>query len=352
MAKRKSVEAETPTLSNTDKFSKLKFISDNAPKQRTAGWFEMRKKRITASDVGSCLRKNYIVCKTYIEEFGLRDTFVRSDSQYCNPYSNRNDFILKKNGFSTFVDNEFVRWGNKYEDAAMYFYESIKQTKVYPFGLIPHQTLDWLACSPDGITRDGVMLEIKCPFKRKLNGIPPIYYWQQCQLQLEVCDLDVCDYIECNIDIITEKDFLGDIFNKVVLVLKSGERVEQDMEFSKGVMLSYDGDEDEKTGKKKTMYLYPPRKYITNKEKLEWANNKCMKYKNFNMKKEFYSVNVYTLNRLKRDVPWFNTIKPMLLNTWKKVQNFNYEDYKEYYENKGENEITYTENINSNICLV
>ena len=48
------------------------------------------------------------------------------------------------------------------------------------------------------------MLEIKCPFIRKINKtgpikdhICPIYYWVQVQLQLECCDLEECDFWQC-----------------------------------------------------------------------------------------------------------------------------------------------------------
>jgi hypothetical protein len=40
------------------------------------------------------------------------------------------------------------------------------------------------------------MLEIKCPFSREITGIPKKEYWIQCQMQLEVCQLNVCDFLE------------------------------------------------------------------------------------------------------------------------------------------------------------
>ena len=42
----------------------------------------------------------------------------------------------------------------------------------------------------------GRMLEIKNPFSRVINGIPKDEYWIQMQMQLEVCDLDCCDFLE------------------------------------------------------------------------------------------------------------------------------------------------------------
>ena len=43
------------------------------------------------------------------------------------------------------------------------------------------------------------MLEIKCPYSREITGIVPQMYWKQVQGQLEVCDLEVCDFLECKI---------------------------------------------------------------------------------------------------------------------------------------------------------
>src|SRR5439155_16971295 len=52
----------------------------------------------------------------------------------------------------------------------------------------------------------GRMLEIKCPFIRKIqldgpiiDNICPIYYWVQVQLQLECCNLEECDFWQCEI---------------------------------------------------------------------------------------------------------------------------------------------------------
>ena len=65
---------------------------------------------------------------------------------------------------------------------------------------IEHPNLPWLGVSPDGITDDGIMLEIKCPSSRQITGEIPSYYWCQVQQQLECLDLDECDFIQCNIE--------------------------------------------------------------------------------------------------------------------------------------------------------
>jgi hypothetical protein len=40
------------------------------------------------------------------------------------------------------------------------------------------------------------MLEIKNIVNRDITGEPLHHYWIQMQVQMEVCDLDVCDFLE------------------------------------------------------------------------------------------------------------------------------------------------------------
>ena len=40
------------------------------------------------------------------------------------------------------------------------------------------------------------MLSARCLSERIITGIPKKEYWTQMQLQMEVCDLDKCDFLE------------------------------------------------------------------------------------------------------------------------------------------------------------
>jgi hypothetical protein len=42
----------------------------------------------------------------------------------------------------------------------------------------------------------GRMLEIKNVVNREINGIPSMPYWIQMQIQMEVCNLEECDFVE------------------------------------------------------------------------------------------------------------------------------------------------------------
>jgi hypothetical protein len=99
------------------------------------------------------------------------------------------------------VDTAF-HWGQKYEPLSVALYERMYNTKVEDFGCIQHDVHKFLGASPDGINvnmqsgRYGRMLEIKNVVSRDITGIPKKEYWVQMQLQMEVCDLDECDFLE------------------------------------------------------------------------------------------------------------------------------------------------------------
>jgi hypothetical protein len=73
---------------------------------------------------------------------------------------------------------------------------------VGDFGCIAHTEYPFLGASPDGINVDensplfGRMIEVKNIVNRQIDGNPLEAYWIQMQLQMEVCGLDVCDFIE------------------------------------------------------------------------------------------------------------------------------------------------------------
>lgn len=154
-------------------------------KQRTPEWYEARKGRITTSSWSNAMGE---YCD-YLCDFNPKD----AENKYIQ-------YIIDKIDGATFTGNIATRWGTKYEEIANMIYEFDNKVKVIEFGLICHEKYSFLASSPDGITSDGVMLEIKCPYRRKITGIPPHKYWVQVQGQLETCDLDRCDFLECQLE--------------------------------------------------------------------------------------------------------------------------------------------------------
>lgn len=152
--------------------------------QRTPEWYAARGDMITASDFAQALG---------LGKFGSKKQLLR-----------------KKCGFGDTFDANCapIQWGVRYEKVACDIY--IKRNngiRVHEFGLLRHPEKAFIGASPDGITEFGVMLEIKCPYRRKITGEVPDQYMYQIQGQLEVCNLDECDYLEVGLHEVGADEF-------------------------------------------------------------------------------------------------------------------------------------------------
>jgi putative phage-type endonuclease len=158
------------------------------PVQRTEEWYNFRWNLITASNAWKAFESQSTINQLIYEK--------------CKPLKNYND----ENNFTEEVNmvnvNTPLHWGQKYEPLTVMIYENKYNTVVEDFGCIQHPIYKFIGASPDGIIvnkdsdRYGRMLEIKNVVSREINGIPKKEYWVQMQLQMEVCDLDECDFLE------------------------------------------------------------------------------------------------------------------------------------------------------------
>jgi len=163
--------------------------------QRTQPWYDAREKVITASEYASCFKLTASVIRPYVEYFGYADFPARPKKTAAKESAQK--LILKKTGQAApFTGNRFTEFGTLYEPVASTVYQQMTGTKLHEFGLILHPTVHFLGASPDGCTEHGVLVEIKCPSSRVPDGTVPFEYWCQMQLQLECCDLEVCDFLD------------------------------------------------------------------------------------------------------------------------------------------------------------
>lgn len=286
----------------------------NCPQQLTTDWFKMRKEVITASSMSSLLIRDQKTCSKYIELYNLQDTF-KCDNKCCNPYSSKLDYFKGKVIGNKFTGSTATYWGQKYEPIVQQIYAINNNTSVLEFGLIQHDTIPFIACSPDGITPEGIMLEIKCPFRRQITGIPPFYYFIQVQAQLEVCNLDYCDFVEYSFtEFTTEEEWLDE------------ETLETDV-YNRGLFIQIEkiDENGNTTGQENNEYLYPEKEYIDNQEALlGWAkhymNNVNKNIKTINVSIVYYKVVDLSVVRIVRDKEWFASIYPTLEKEWKKIQ--------------------------------
>jgi len=155
------------------------------PIQRTPEWYQFRWNLITASNAWKAFETQSSINQLIYEKCQPLKTFEENG-----------DDIKMVN------TNTPMHWGQKYEPLSVMIYEHMYNSKVEDFGCIQHPTYKFLGASPDGIIiesvtgRYGRMLEIKNPVSREITGIPKKEYWVQMQLQMEVCDLDDCDFLE------------------------------------------------------------------------------------------------------------------------------------------------------------
>jgi putative phage-type endonuclease len=299
------------------------------PEQRTQEWFDYRYNRITASDTATAI-----------------------DS---NPYEPVEEFLYKKcTPDYPFLDNKFVFHGKKYEQIATQLYEHIYNNKVTEFGCLPSEKYKILGASPDGICskstldgkfsdRLGTMLEIKCPFSREIQisgeiagGICPYYYFCQVQQQLECCDLDKCDFWQCKIvEYKDRNEYLLDTEYKTIFHEgTTGKVININPIWTRGCLLQflpkkYEPTHDEDKHEYKSTYIYPPRLDMSMEEYDSWVLRTLSSWYTDNpqMAEDYYFDKVLYWKipkshnvTIHRDQVWFQSIYPVLLQTWKKVQ--------------------------------
>lgn len=257
------------------------------PAQRSPEWYEMRHSMLSASDWGTILG---------MSKYG----------------GGKNQVLLKKCCDDVpFFTNAAMQWGIKYEAVAIQIYENRNQTSVIEFGCIRHPIHHFLGASPDGITADGVMLEIKCPSSRVIDGIIPEGYYCQVQGQLEVCELDRCDFLECRIMEYSDQDDYETDCNKQCDFHKN----HYDME--KGVVANFIDMKENKS-----YYEYSPIGII-GEELTQWKCEIMAQYRN-QSRYAFEKFTYWYLERVScipiyRNQEWFYKALKELREFWAKV---------------------------------
>tara|TARA_Y100001935_G_scaffold254668_2_gene264482 strand:- start:9258 stop:10412 length:1155 start_codon:yes stop_codon:yes gene_type:complete len=251
------------------------------PEQRSPEWYEMRKEKLTASSLASAIGK-------------------------CH-FTTREELILSKIEDKPYESNPITEWGVKYEDIAILFYEELYNVKVLDFGLIPHPTFKAFGASPDGICDDtgndeyvARMVEIKCPPKRKFTKTCPPHYLMQVQGQLEVCDLDHCDFFQVKIEEYDNyEDYEKDIFVDDDVILPG----RTNLNYPKGVTVSY-----RKKDEIKLTYLYPVLN-MSDDEYKSWIREKKVEIIEGGhefVESKWWKISRYECTFIQRDYQWWN----------------------------------------------
>lgn len=143
--------------------------------QRTPAWFEARKNKLTASNLGGTL--------------GLMSWVTRKTA------------FKRATGTDTFEGNDATRHGNANELNAVMQYSAVTGNKVDATGVWTHPDYPWIMGSPDGLVGEDGLIEVKCPFYFKRNGAPrvhstiPVHYYPQVNALLEITGRKWCDFV-------------------------------------------------------------------------------------------------------------------------------------------------------------
>ena len=271
-----------PNINNITK--KLKIIENKyQPDQKSDAWYEYRHSGLTASNLWKAIDSQASI-----------NSLIYSK---CEPLN-----IAK---FKTInIDSPFHH-GHKYEPLSIQIYEDKYNTKVGEYGCIQHSDYEYLKASPDGINIDsssnryGRLVEVKNPTTRIITGIPKLEYWVQMQHQMEICDLDECDFLETSFkEYENEEEFLndGDSFNKT-----KNEKL-------KGIIIMFE----------EGHYEYPPLN-LTKNEFNEWYDNLLNNSKKSWIKNIYWYLETYSNVLVTRNREWYNHILPKLKTVWETI---------------------------------
>ena len=263
--------------------------------QRSPEWYKLKENSIGASEAASLWNDN--------------------------PYSTKNALLAKK---ANIVNNSgdfsgttvHMLHGIKYEPIIQLVYQKIHNTILYEFGSIIHPELTMVSASPDGITPNGVMIEIKAPLSRVINGIPPKYYWYQMQQQLQVCRLDKVDFVECKItEYFNYELFIDDILDsKTSMVSSNG--------LQKGIIIECFSLDP--SGNRDNKYVYPDKLYDTLDEYLTWMADIKREMDGSDMtifnRYIYWKLDIYSECEVWRDDYWWEQNKKEYMDFWNKVE--------------------------------
>lgn len=145
-------------------------IAQEYAEQRSQEWLDLRENMITASDAASAIGESR--------------------------YESEDAFVKKKVLRTKWAGNAATAHGTLLEPFVRDLYDQKFNRKSHEIGLVQHREYPWLGASPDGVTEDGILVEIKCPMSRKIEPNVPKHYLPQVQLQLEITDLEECDFVQ------------------------------------------------------------------------------------------------------------------------------------------------------------
>ena len=125
----------------------------------------------------------------------------------CSPYKKQKDLVRSMVRDLAGAPSEFdsekpaIKHGQKMEPVAKEWYEKTFELTVDETDFVLHPMYEFLGASPDGLVGLDGAIEIKCPYPRFTKKPYSVFddkkksHLRQCQLVMEVCQVDWLDYI-------------------------------------------------------------------------------------------------------------------------------------------------------------
>jgi len=194
--------------------------------QRSPAWYAQAKTVLTASEFATIFGTDRAVSQLALQKV-----------YHENPPEQTNRAATSTPEMSAFD------WGIRFEPVVKQVLTAMWGLEIAEIGRLVHPTDSRLAASPDGLIElatdpkmIGRLLEIKCPVRRELNGKIPFEYWCQMQIQMEVADVDECEYVEVKLISPYKSDLstyvrpaegsIGQTYNATVWLFQSEETCE------------------------------------------------------------------------------------------------------------------------------
>ncbi len=256
------------------------------PSQKTDEWYIFRKQHLTGSNLWKVFSTESSRNQLIYEKIAPDNETMPKSSLHDTP----------------------LNWGHKYEPLTNMFYEYYNDVVVEEFGCIPHATIPFIAASPDGIVtspkNNGRMVEIKNVVSRTITKIPKMEYYIQMQLQMEVCDLDECDFVETKfIEYENEEEFMKDKYNvkkgMIIVLIKD----------NKTLLYEYSPLFQNKrsqldTFSEKTYQKYNLDPHTLEKDGVRWFRN------------VYWKLDIFSCVYVPRNKEWFKEALPKIQEFW------------------------------------
>ena len=274
------------------RLAELEYAS-NRILQRSEEWYSMRSNLLTASNIYKC--------------FGSDSEKNQLIYEKCKEYNEKRSSSVNDNEIKYVNTDSSLQYGVRYEEITVNIYEKRNNVKIGMFGCIPHDTIKFLGASPDGIVitpespKYGRLVEIKNPKSREIKDDIKWEYWCQVQNQMEVCDLDVAEFIETKFsEYESEYEYSND-----------GSFTHTDAGNEKGIILYF-------CENGKPLYEYKPLDMESDEYDI-WFGEKINEYQSKNIPylgSFYWKLDIFHVLYIERNHKWFQDNLPKMKELW------------------------------------